>query len=133
MLPTCGGSDMSSEHIETPDEIEASLRKREEMFQQWAKSREAANTVTKSAPAQNGHGGRFRINQTEPYVLMEVVGEKLAEERAARKRLEAEVSALKLELAELRGRIIERGEAAQASSAPRLKVVPPTDKDTMIG
>jgi hypothetical protein len=27
---------MSTDYVETADEIEASLRKREEMFQQWA-------------------------------------------------------------------------------------------------
>jgi polyhydroxyalkanoate synthesis regulator phasin len=52
---------------------------------------------------------------------MSATGEVLVKERAERTRLEAEVTALKLEVAELRGRIIERGEAASAS---RLKVVP---------
>jgi hypothetical protein len=54
---------------------------------------------------------------------MPPLGEVLITERAARERLEAEVASLKLEVAELRGRIVERSEAAPAS---RLKVVPPS-------
>jgi hypothetical protein len=63
---------------------------------------------------------------------MAAAGEVLSKERAERTRLEAEVSSLKLEVAELRGRIIERGDCVRRSaaeteaSASRLKVVPPS-------
>jgi hypothetical protein len=108
---------MSTDHIETPDEIEASLRKREEMFLQWAKSREAANMVTKSTPStQRTHDmsaeWRAYIDATAKKaeqraidLTIEVVGEALGE---SLKKLRTEFeSKLESELMKLRNEFLQ--------------------------
>jgi hypothetical protein len=49
---------------------------------------------------------------------MHVAGDALAEQRKQREQLAAEVAALKLELAELRGRIVEREASKRLSAVP---------------
>ncbi|MEH2523533.1 MULTISPECIES: hypothetical protein [unclassified Bradyrhizobium] len=55
---------------------------------------------------------------------MSAAGTLIGEERQAREQLRAEVDALRLELAELRGRLAERSSAAAAASTPaRLRAI----------
>jgi hypothetical protein len=91
-----------SEYSETPDEIEAALAKREQLFEQWAKSREAANMVTKSVPAasltKQWKGYIDAANKSWLEAAMAAVGEVLVKERKAmRAELEAEVLKLRNE------------------------------------
>ena len=143
------------------DALEADLAKREtaarcERADEILARRECEAVVTKSAAPprrdryRNSEPGQAMSSMTaewQAYIAREIraaerrtaeacmsaVGEVLSKERAERTRLEAEVSSLKLEVAELRGRIIERGDCVrrsvaetEAASASRLKVVPPS-------
>lgn len=117
---------MSTDRFETPDEIEAALRKRDEAVLQWA------NTVTKGAGTPPPTQASSLTREWKDYIdaadkswltaAMSAVGETLGKERETmrkefREALEREVMALKAEF------LADRLDAERGTK--RLKVVPP--------
>ena len=133
---------MSTDHIETPEEIEASLRKREEMFLQWAKSREAANMVTKSTPStqrtydMSAEWRAYIDARDKSWVeaVTAATGEVLAEER---KRVAEEHAKMRVEfereLLQIRNEFLQAELDRERGVKRPLRVVQPVQTEQMIG